>query len=89
MDDVDRFLNEYSIVLLEEHREDILRYHTFLRKYENVPKTSSKFGIHFTICPWAYDTATCGPDTCGCCYADTYEERLMKIVNWYKKNVNK
>lgn len=89
MDDVERFLDEYSNILMEEHREDILRYQSFLNKYLNVSKTSSRFGTHFISCSWAYDTATSGPDTCACYYVDSYKEKLMELVNWYKKNVNK
>lgn len=83
----DEFLGKYLDVILNEHKEKIMFYHAFLNKYKNVEKVFSIHGCHFIICPWAQNNTTSGPDTCGCCYVDSYEKQLMNLVNWYENNV--
>ena len=89
MNDIDKFLQNYSNILLDEHKEMILNYQSFLNKYINQPKITSRFGNHFTQCPWAQDTAISGPDSCECYYECRYKEKLLQLVNWYEKYVNK
>lgn len=86
---IEAFLEEYSDILLEDHKELILEYYNFLITYTNEVKKSSKFGNHYISCPWSSDTTSSGPDTCACYYVDSYKEKLAKLVNWYKKFVNK
>lgn len=85
MNHIEKFLENYADMLRDEHKDSILKYHSFLKKYWGVPKMSSKFGYHFISCPWADDTTTSGPDTCPCYYVDSYNKKLYEIVNWYEK----
>lgn len=81
------FLENYFEVLRDEHKELILDYYSFLKKYWNVPKVISKFGNHLRTCSWSDDSTTSGPDTCPCYYFDSYTEKLNKIIDWYEKHM--
>lgn len=87
--DIEKFLEDYSDILLEDHKETILHHHLFLNEYSGTEKVVSKFGLHFVNCLWAQDTTTSGPDTCACCYLEMYRDELKKLMNWYIKYVNK
>lgn len=89
MTDIETFLQDYSNVIWDEHKEEIMKYYNYLLQYENIKKTTSKFGKHFECCSWSNDTTTSGPDTCGCYYVDSYKEKLTRVVYWYKANTNK
>lgn len=89
MDYIEEFLENYAGILRDDHQELILGYLPFLRKHWNATKTSSKFGNHFTICPWSVNSTTCGPDSCPCYYVHIYSKRIDEIVTWYEKFVKK
>ena len=42
-------------------------------------------GTHFNICPWAFDTTTCGPDNCFCNKVGQDIKQLEKILGIYKR----
>lgn len=85
MEYIDKFLKDYAEVLRDDHKEVILEHLDFLREYWKVPKTLSKFGDHFTTCPWSKDSTTSGPDSCPCYYIDIYSKRINEIVVWCEK----
>lgn len=88
MNRVEKFLEKYPNIR-NEHKDLILDYHSFLKKYSNIPKMTSKFGTHFKSCPWADDTTTEGPDTCTCYYVYSYNKKLNDIIDWYERNWSK
>lgn len=86
---VDRFLEKYSNVILDDHKNLIIRYHTYLKKLQGIRQVLSKHGWHYTTCVWAYDWSIVGPNTCRCQYAKNYRGKLEEILDLYETNINK
>jgi len=83
--DITAFLEEHGDILLEEHKEKIIKYQIFLRPYNNMKKINSIFGSHYESCIWSYDYAICGPDTCVCHFIDIYISEIKKLVSLYER----
>ena len=48
--DIEGLLGEYRDIILEEHREKLVKYREFLKPYINVKKKESIFGQHYENC---------------------------------------
>lgn len=78
------FLNMHITYIFEEHADYLLKAVNYLQKYKDVQKTTSKYGVHYTNCPWSSNEATCDPDTCGCYKVHEYSTRSNLIILHYE-----
>lgn len=86
---IDEFLEEYDVVVRDEHRGII---EEFQRTYEPAifsGRRKSKYGWHYMNCEWSDDEAVEGSDTCICVYAERRKAEVDNIIGWYIKNINK
>lgn len=82
---IKKFLDDYSNVLLEEHKDTVEKRYKFLQQYENVDKVNSKYGEHYVNCPWSSNSATEGPDTCACHTVEWYNQEIQRLINFYMR----
>lgn len=85
----EEFIIEFDYLLLDEHREEFLRYIAFLKPYFNMEQVKSKYGTHYISCPWSKDNTTSGPDTCECCDTPRIVKKLEKLMHFYYRIRNK
>lgn len=86
---LENFLLKFDHLLLEDHRKELLHNHSLLVSYSNIPKIISKYGKHYTSCPWSSDDVKSGPDTCECCDVERIVLKTKKLLHFYYRLVNK
>ena len=77
------FFEQFSQILLDEHKNQIEASYQFHKQYENIGKIKSIYGEHYTNCPWAYDDATEGQDTCGCHDVQRCNQEIQDLMKFY------
>lgn len=85
--DIDKFLDDFDYILLDEHRQQIMTYRNFLSNYKGFFKVTSVYGEHYSCCMWANDNTTHGVDTCACHYAYQYTHEFEKLKFFYHKMI--
>lgn len=85
MPNIEKFIEEYKHILLEEHILELQRIGVFLKPYELQEEVTSIHGSHFSRCPWSSNRTFEGPDSCACGLVSLYRNELNKIVNLYKR----
>lgn len=81
---IESFRLKYEGDIFEEHIEYLQKALKYMQKYRGVEKRDSKYGDHYTNCPWSNDETTCGPDTCSCFFLDSYATRVNEIISRYE-----
>jgi len=87
--DIENFLEEYSDLLLDEHRTTLEKHHSFLKKYRTMEQRHTQYGVHYICCCWAHPGATPGPDTCECIDIIRVTKEMIRLMNFYKRFKNK
>jgi hypothetical protein len=80
---VQEIISSYKENMLPEHLEFFKEFDKFQRKFKGVKRYHSKYGEHWSNCPWAYDETVEGPDTCLCLYYVSYKNKLEKLIHFY------
>lgn len=86
---VNTFLTEYKDYLLDEHYVTLEEFKRYASNFKNTTYGLSRFGYHYSNCPWFSDTCIGGPDTCGCWSIERFNLRISKLMIFYKRLTNK
>ena len=81
---VQKFISLYKEYLLQEDMKILKDFEIFQRQFGGSKRLESRHGSHWSNCPWAYNTTTCGPDTCGCSFYARERLRVEHLINLYK-----
>lgn len=89
IEELKQFFCTNRLLILTEHFNQFISSYTFLKPYAEMSQKVSQFGKHYVSCPWAYDDAKCGPDTCECYSVRRRINEMKNLVQFYKRLTNK
>lgn len=86
---INLLLCTYENIMLDEHILQFKEYRNLLEKFMDAELKLSKFGEHYaTLCLWACDEATSGPDTCECISMKRKFDNIFKLITFYNRFIN-